>query len=155
MFIYTIRASTIRFFSILLAALVLVGVIFTFAAKSATNAVSAMVDFSGIKTEEDRIEFIESQGYTVKRGSEESAEFSVPENFDRIISGYNQIQKSQGLDISKYKNKRVTRYTYTLENYEGSEDTVYVNLIVYKNTVIACDISSLTDGGFVKPLIKL
>ena len=93
--------------------------------------------------------------YMRETAGEHEGKYSAEKVIDRIISGYNQIQKSQGLDISKYKNKRVTRYTYTLENYEGSEDTVYVNLIVYKNTVIACDISSLTDGGFVKPLIKL
>ena len=60
----------------------------------------------------------------------------------------------QGLDISKYKNKKVTRYTYLAENYDGYDGDVYVNLILYKNTVIACDISSADPSGFISPLIR-
>ena len=66
----------------------------------------------------------------------------------------NEIQKLQGLDLTKYKNKKVTRYTYTANDYEGYDGEVNVNLIVYRNTVIGCDVSSVDPTGFVKPLIE-
>ena len=86
-----------------------------------------------------------------------ATEFRVPENFDRIIAGYNEIQKKQGLNIEKYKNKKVTRYTYEIEDYEyeGKKVEAVVNLVIYKNTVVACDVSSASPDGFVLPLITL
>ena len=84
----------------------------------------------------------------------ESVTFSVPEDFDKVIAGYNELQKSQGLDISKYKNKKVTRYTYEIDGYGDYKGPVNINLIVYRNTVVACDISSADPTGFIEPLMK-
>ena len=68
--------------------------------------------------------------------------------------GYNEIQKDQGLDLSKYAKKKVTRYTYTLKDYNEYDGEVYVNLLVYRGRVIGCDVSSADPEGFVEPLIK-
>ena len=51
----------------------------------------------------------------------------------------------------KYSRKRVTHYAYRVTNYD-SQGTVYVNLLVWRNRIIAADISSLDDGGFISPL---
>jgi hypothetical protein len=117
--------------------------------------IAEKVDFSGVKTNDDRIAFISQFGIKVNGEAVECEEFRVPENFDRIIAGYNEIQKSQGLSLEKYKNKKVTRYTYEATGYEGAPGTVYVNLIIYRGTVIACDVSSTDPEGFIEPLIKL
>ena len=156
MFVYSVRASTIRFFSVIvLTFLVLVGVlIFNTSGESSTMAMSGGVDFSGVKTNEDRIAFIEQFGIKVGESAKEEVNFRIPESFDRVISGYNEIQKSQGLDLERYKNKKVTRYTYEVKNYENRED-VYVNLVIYKGTVVACDLSSANPNGFVRPLITI
>ena len=61
------------------------------------------------------------------------------------------MQKKQGLDLSKYAKKRVTRYTYTVTNYD-SDGAVFANLFVYRGKIIACDISSADPKGFVVPL---
>ena len=156
MFVYSVRASTIRFFSvILLTFLVLVGVLlFNTSGDNSAMAMSGGVDFSGVKTNEERIAFIEQFGIKVGDSAKEEVNFRIPESFDRVISGYNEIQKSQGLDLERYKNKKVTRYTYEVKNYENRED-VYVNLVIYKGTVVACDLSSANPNGFVKPLITI
>ena len=78
----------------------------------------------------------------------------MPESFDRILAGYNEIQKRQGLDISKYQRKRVTHYAYEVTNYD-SDGKVFVNLIVYRNRIIACDISSSEKDSFVLPLSEI
>ena len=113
------------------------------------------IDFSGMKTNEDRVKFIKNFGLDVSEEPIETEEFSVPEDFERVISGYNEIQKKQGLDLTKYKNKKVTRYTYRVTNYQGYEGEVNVNLIIYKSAVIACDVSSADPTGFVLPLVNL
>lgn len=153
MFIYSIRASTIKVLGvILLFAVILTGLVLTgqggvvLASGSATE-----VDYSGIKTSEDRAEFIKSFGIEIENGSEQEVAFRMPESFDRVILGYNELQKKQGLDLSKYHNKRVTRYTYKVTNYD-SDGEVYANLFVYRGKIVACDVSSSDPSGFVIPL---
>lgn len=154
MFIYSVRASTIRFFSVIALTLaVLIGILAFGGGTDSVSAASGTISFSGVKTGEERVEFISQFGIKVDDEPVETEEFRVPENFDRVISGYNEIQKSQGLDLLKYKNKKVTRYTYQTEDYNGKP--AFVNLIIYKGTVIACDVSSTDPNGFIEPLIKL
>ena len=156
MFIYTVRASTIKFFSVIvLTLLALVGIlVFGGAGGDTVYAVSGNIDFSGVKTNDQRVAFISQFGIKVNSEPVEEEEFRVPENFDRVIAGYNEIQKKQGLDISRYKNKKVVRYTYEAEEYNGKSEGIFVNLIVYKGTVIACDVSSTSPDGFIEPLVK-
>ena len=156
MFIYSVRASTIRFFSVVaLTVAILVALLLVGNADFAVSAASDTIDFSAIKTNEDRLSFISQFGIKAEGEPIEAEDFRVPEKFDKVISDYNEIQKRQGLDLTKYKNKKVTRYTYEASGYENSEDTVFVNIIVYRNTVIACDVSSTDPEGFVAPLVKL
>lgn len=156
MFIYSVRASTIRFFGVIVLMLsLLVGILVFGNSNVSVSASSDSIKFGSIKTNEDRVGFITQFGISINEEPSETVEFSVPEDFDRIIAGYNEIQKMQGLDLSKYKNKKVTRYTYTVKNYPDYDGEVNVNLIVYRNTVIACDVSSASPDGFVKPLVEL
>ncbi len=156
MFIYSIRASTIKFFMVIILSLaILVGIFAVSEVTADASTAAGAVDFSGIKTEKDRIDFIAQFIPEISGDEIERVEFSIPENFDRVLRSYNEIQKAQGLDVTKYKNKKVTRYTYELPSYEDYNGTVYVNLIIYRNTVIACDVSSADPDGFVKPLVKL
>ena len=160
MFIYSMRASSVKFFSVIVLTLaVLAGLLVFGRGEDVTVYASSVdIDFSGIKTNDDRIRFISQFGVKVSGEPIETEEFRVPEDFDRVIAGYNEIQKKQGLNIEKYKNKRVTRYTYAVKNHEMDgkkvEDAV-VNLIVYKGTVVACDLSSSSPDGFVLPLVNL
>ena len=153
MFIYSIRASTVKFFAFLVLTLALVVGAAVFGAEQAVMAsgVATEIKYDGIKTKEDRIGFIGRFGIEVDPESEESCAFTMPESFDRVIVGYNELQKKQGLDLSKYAGKRVTRYTYEAKNYDA-DGQVLVNLFVYRSKIVACDISSADPEGFVLPL---
>ena len=156
MFVYSVRASTVRFFTVIGLVLVLLVVMVAVGNNSAVYASSeGGINFSDIKTNEDRIAFIEGFGITVRPEATEEKSFTMPENFDRVILGYNELQKKQGLDISKYAKKKVTRYTYEVTNYKGESDPVYVNLLVYRSKIIGADISSVGEGGFVLPLCDI
>ena len=153
MFIYSIRASTVKFFGfIALTLLLIVGATVLGPGQTASAATGEVTDFSGIKTKEDRIAFIESFGVKVDKESEVTLSFSMPRELDRVILGYNELQKKQGLDLSKYTGKRVTRYTYLVTNY-NADGEVYVNLFVYRNKIVAADVSSADPTGFVTPLL--
>ena len=154
MFIYSVRASTVKFFAFVLVAVALVIGVVGFSADAAVSASApGEVDFSGIKTKEDRIAFMTALGIQVADG-EQSQVFIIPKSFDRVILGYNEIQKKQGLDVTKYTRKKITRYTYEVTNFD-SEGKVYANLFIYRNRIIACDISSLDGDGFVYPMTQI
>ncbi len=153
MFVYSIRSSTVKFLGILLVALLaIVGIMLTGegGVVSASSAATE-IDYSGIKSADERMSFIEQFGIEVDKNSEREESFKMPDSFDRVILGYNELQKKQGLDLSKYAKKRVTRYTYRVTNYD-SDGEVYANLFIYRGKVVACDISSADPEGFVLPL---
>jgi hypothetical protein len=153
MFVYTVRASGLKFFAVVaLTLVVLVGLVLGGGTVLA-SAAPGEINFSGMKTREDRIAFLAAFGIEVEEG-EECVSFVMPENFDRVLLGYNELQRRQGLDISKYAKKKITRYTYTVSNYEGYDGEVKANLLIYRNRIIACDISSADPGGFVEPIVK-
>lgn len=154
MFIYSIRASTLKLFACIftcIAVLVLLLVIGTPKTVYASSE-GREINYGGMKSNEDRVAFIEGFGIRVNETPVSEESFVMPEDFDRVISGYNQIQKTQGLDLTKYERKRVTHYMYEVTNYD-SEGKVYVNLLVYRNRIIAADISSTHNGGFVSSLV--
>ena len=73
-----------------------------------------------------------------------------------FVFGSNAAVATVGADIKLGGIKtRVTRYTYQVNGYGDYDGEVNVNLVIYRNTVIACDVSSADSTGFVKPLIKL
>ena len=153
MFIYSIRAQTLKFIAfILIVAALVVGICVSGADSSVfVSADGGEIDYGNIKTNEDRVEFIESFGIRLEDSEPIEEAFTMPENFDRIILGYNELQKKQGLDLSKYAKKRVTRYTYNVINYDHDGE-VHANLFVYRGRIVACDISSADPEGFVAPL---
>lgn len=156
MFVYSVRASGIRYFLLVLLTLaVLVGSIIIGNSDSALAFAGGEINFGGASAHEGRIAFIKQFGYEINEAPISEDSFTMPSDFDRIITDYNELQRRQGLDLSKYANKKVTRYTYEVKNYEGYEGTVYVNLFVCRDRVIGCDVSSADPKGFVEPLVKI
>ena len=156
MFVYSLRASTLKFFAVVCVALTALITMITFIPSYdggelgyITTGKEEKISYDKIKTEQDRVGFLSQFGWSVSGDPVEVAEITVPSEFDKIFMGYNEIQKRQGLDLSKYKNKTVTRYTYEVTNYEGAEGKVYANILVYRNKVIGGDICSADASGFI------
>ena len=161
MFVCSVRAGTIRFFGAVFLALTLFLTVLVLCEPGGTVAAGggedalAVANYAGIKTDEDRVAFLSSFGWEVSAESPiHTAEFLLPDELDRVLSGYNELQKAQGLDLARYCGKRVTRYTYEVTNYEGYEGKVYANLIMYKNKIVAADVTSADPHGFVHGLKK-
>ena len=154
MFVCSVRASTLRFIGVaVLCAVLLFGTLILSDGRLVAAASGTSVSYTGADTDAGRIDFLEKQGWSVKREVVEEATFTLPEEFDRGRPGYNEIQKTQGLDLSRYRKKKVTRYTYEVTNYPNYEGTVYANLIVYRGRIIAADLSSADPLGFVTGVI--
>ena len=151
MFVYSLRASTLKFFAVMVLAVVSVVCLALFVPAYGEVAEAGTTVYEGIRTDSDRLALLSRHGYTVKEEPIEVASFTLPEEFDRALTAYNELQKEQGLDLTRYKKKTLTRYTYELQS-DGGTGTVYVNLILFHDRVVAADVCSADPTGFVKPL---
>lgn len=155
MFIYSMHANTIKFFAViclsLTALIALIAFVPNYAAENdfAQVGLDASYNYEKIKSNEDRINFLKQFGWEVDAQPIKEQEVLIPSEFDKIFAAYNEIQRAQGLDLSSFKKKSVMRYTYSVKNYPNYEGQVYVNILVYRNTVIAGDVCSADVNGFV------
>ena len=130
---------------ILLSAIVLCSVILIAGNSSAeSNAFSTVV-----KTNDDRIKFLNSFGWEAEQTPLEEQSVIIPTEFSDVYAKYNELQKSQGFDLSKYSGCEVLRYTYRITNYPDSSDSVVADMLIYKNRIIGGDIQSTAMDGFM------
>lgn len=159
MFVYSMRASTIKFFGVICIALVgliaLIAVVPSYVGNNGmveagiSDVDSKSYTYDKMKNEGDVANFLAQFGWSVDASSVEKQEVTLPDEFDKVFAGYNEIQRAQGLDLSKYKKKKITRYTFEVTNYNGYEGKVLANVLVYRNKVIGGDICSSDVSGFV------
>lgn len=156
MFIYSLRAGTIKLVGVVCVALTvlitLIAFVPTYAVSSQTSAgvgEKREISYDKIKSGEDVVNFLSQFGWTVEGSPVETKTVTIPSEFDKVFATYNEMQKEQGLNLSKYKGKDVTRYTFSVTNYEGYEGQVLANVLVYRNRVIGGDICSADLSGFV------
>lgn len=153
--------STVRLISIaalaVIAILVLI-ILIPSGSTSQTAVLGAMetreIRFDKIKTDTDRINFLSQFGYTVDATPIEEVEVTIPKEFDKVFASYNELQKKEGLDLGRYKGKKLMRYTYKVTNYPGYDGDVYASLLVYKNKVVGGDVCSASPSGFAHGLTK-
>lgn len=159
MFIYSFRAATLKLLGIVSVTLVALIAIIVFVpvysegerAVNTSGAVQGAVDYSfdKVKSVSDAAAFLQQFGWTVNGNTAENETVTIPAEFDKVFAAYNEIQRAQGLDLSKYKKKELTRYTFEVTNYEDYDGRVYANVLVYRGRVVGGDICSADVSGFV------
>ncbi len=127
---------------------VLLGGLILFLSKGTAEAAEPQALCSA-KTDEERIQFLNSFGWEVEPQPAEVMELTIPETFDGVYEEYNAIQQRQGMDLAKYKGKRVKRWTYQITNYPD-EPQVVANLLVYEDKIIGGDVSTVRLDGFMQ-----
>ncbi len=103
-------------------------------------------------TDNDAIEFLNRYGWQVNEKPIESQTVIIPLVFDTVYEDYNTLQKEAGLDLTEYKGKKGTRYTYEVLNYPGNVENVRANVIVIDGKAVAGDISTVALDGFMHSL---
>lgn len=99
------------------------------------------------KTNDQRLAFLQSFGWQVQPEPVETQEVRIPEEFNEVFTRYNQLQQSQGFDLSDYAGKTAKRYVYSVTNYPGDTEAHHATVLVYKGTIIGGDVSSQAKGG--------
>ena len=111
-----------------------------------TRAVTASAEVKHIRTNDDRLAYLNGLGWEVSLQPIATEELLVPEQFDDSYTDYLKLQEDQGFDLAKYCGKRIKRYTYQLTNYPGQDEPMQIALLIYKNRVIGGQIQSASGS---------
>ena len=163
MFVFSFKASNFKIICVLL--LCVVGVALSVALLPGAghslnvNKIESVAELNkiNVKNEEGRLEYLEVLGYDVNKEPVAVSNEKLPKVFDAVTEKYNDLQRVQGFDLTKYAGKKLTGYTYEITAFPDETklgDTKYlVTLIVYKDKVVAADVCCPESGKYA-PLIK-
>lgn len=107
-------------------------------------------------TNDERVEYISSFGWTASTVPTHVEEVRIPMRFDEAYEQYNALQKEQGFDLRKYRACSAKKYTYEIKNFDGADPVVPIcaNLLVVEGEIVGADISSSEVNGLVTVLAK-
>lgn len=151
MFVYSIKTSKgklLGLLAVITVAIILMIIVFSGGADAETASTKSKINTTA-GTAAERVQFLNQYGWEVKEEPISVTEVLIPEEFDTTYEDYNTIQKTHGMDLSKYKGKSVKQWAYEITNYPNSKATVQANLLVHNGKVIGGDIHSTEENGFM------
>lgn len=107
-----------------------------------------------LTSNEERVAYLQSLGWEVEAEPIETLQFLLPPDLAEPYLSYNELQLSQGFDLTKCCGKQVARYTYAVTNYPGQPEGVQANLYICEETPAAGDVCASGAEGFQVPLIQ-
>ena len=120
--------------------------------QSASATVLTKPDPTGIRTNEDRIAYLEGYGWITGEEPAAVEEILLPLTFGSDYKEYLNLQSEQGFDLQEYAGKTVKRYTYQIKNYPGLQENIWASILVYKKTVIGGEVFCNEGDGFTQSL---
>ena len=154
MFVYTFRSSKLKWVVPVLLCVVAVAAFAWYSHSSKPAANDGAISLKA-GTAAERMSFISQFGWEVAEDPAEVAEVMIPAEFDETYEKYNAIQKQQNMDLQLYAGKRVKRWSYAVKNYpgyEGRQDVIRLDILVYEDMVLGGDVCSLEKDGFMHGL---
>lgn len=155
MFVVNVRAATLKLFAVIGAAIITLAAIVLFVPEytplttAAIAKASSEYTYDKIRSVDDVVSFLNQFGWEVDPEPIEEVTMRIPSEFDKVLETYNELQKKEGLDLSKYRGREVVRYSFNVTNYPNYSGSVTANVIVCKKRVIGGDVSSSDVEGFI------
>ncbi len=107
-----------------------------------------------LSSNDARVEYLQGLGWQVNASPAESGQVRIPTQATEVYDRYNDLQKAQGFDLSRFAGKTVMRYVYKVTNYPNATEPVYATLLIYNNQVIGGDITDTAPNGAIRGLLK-
>ena len=114
---------------------------------------SGSVPLPQLTDNSQRVEYLQSLGWEVEEEPLETLQFLLPQTLEEPYLSYNQLQLTQGFDLSNCCGKQVTRYTYHVKNYPDQSNAVQANLYVCEDQPVAGDLFCPGENGFQLALL--
>lgn len=141
MFILTTKlskAKIITALAILIAVIAALILIFGGGGKDAAAKQSVTVANNG-----DRVAFLATFGWSVNAEPVQTQKVLIPDagSQSEVFSRYNELQLSQGYDLTAFAGREAMRYVYEVLNYPDATEPVYATMLVHDGVVIGGDIT--------------
>ncbi|MBR3149969.1 MAG: DUF4830 domain-containing protein [Eubacterium sp.] len=150
--VITFKAKPKTIFGVSVALIGVIVILMTFVSNHGAKSKQASAAAVSCATSEERAAYLESLGWEFDGTSEK--EITIPASFNRVYENYNAIQKKQGFDLSKYKGKTATMYTYNITNYKDNKNVI-ANLMICDGVLIGADLCDPSaKDGFLIALTK-
>jgi len=129
---------------------VFLAVIVLFAAALSVRLISVNAGARAVKVQgaADIVAYLNTFGWAVEPEPVTVKNVQIPAKFTETYQRYNDLQKQQGFDLSRYRADIVESYTFRVLNHPAAGD-VFANVLVYKGRIIGGDICSFSINGFM------
>ena len=127
-------------------AVVIIGCILIFGGNKSDKAAST----TNVSDNDGRIAFLQSFGWQVSTSPVASGQVKIPDTQSAVYARYNELQKTQGYDLTQYAGQTVMRYVYKITNYPGATAPVYATVLVFKGEIIGGDVTDSSAKGVVR-----
>ena len=137
-------------FWVIMAALVIIGIILLLGARdhgANVNTAGAKTS-SAVKTEKARVAYLADCGWSVETPALKEETVLIPKQFNAVFETYNELQKQQGFDLTRYAGKEVKLYTYKVVDSNLGENVI-ATLYVSGGNVVGGDVHSTALDGFM------
>ena len=104
------------------------------------------------ETNEQRLAYLTSLGWQVSEQPIETLTVTLGETLEEPYLSYNDLQRSQGFDLTRYCEQTLSRYTYVVTNYPDASLPCQADLYVCDGALAAGDIVCTGENGFMAGL---
>lgn len=148
MFIITAKFSRRRAFALAaVACLALALIVLPRACRKSAEAPAIPAE-----TNEQRLAYLTSLGWEVNDQPIETLSVTLGETLEEPYLSYNDLQLSQGFDLTRYCGQTLSRYTYVVTNYPDASLPCQADLYVCGGVLAAGDIVCTGENGFMAGL---
>ena len=120
--------------------------------QTAQAVVQLQANPENVKTNDDRVAYLESCGWLVGEEAANQEDIRLPDVFDDSYEAYLTLQESQGFDLTQYAGKTIQRYTYAVKNFPGLQENIWASLLLSQDQVIGGEVYSNQGDGFMQGL---
>ena len=151
MVVMTAKVSRTKLIAVIaILAVIIIAAVFLLRSGDGTDAAVE----ADVSTNEGRIAYLSAYGWEVDPQPVETQEVLIPEEMNEVFERYNELQRSQGFDLTRFAGKQVKRYVYSVTNYQNATAPVYATLLISRGDVIGGDITSTAGAGLMHGFSK-
>ena len=152
MFVITTKVSKTKIaalVTLLIAAVVLAAVL-----GAAKGRIREQPEVKNGADNDSRVAWLARQGWEVNAEPVQTQSVKIPAADSQVFTRYNELQKSQGFDLSQYAGRQAARYVYEVLNFPDAKGPVYATLFVLEDQIIGGDLTDSSPEGKMQGIVK-
>lgn len=144
MFVITAKVSKTK---IAAAATIVIALVVLIAIVYAAKTDPSQQEELSADTNDGRVAFLAQYGWDINADPVQTMTVRIPEKDSETFSRYNELQKSQGFDLTEHAGKKATRYVYEILNYPDADQPVYATIFVLDGKIVGGDVTNTAPDG--------